>query len=181
MTAVIDEETSSIELAPVDDIVLRQLVRAAITEAMADEVTPPLTPGPSWTPKRVAWLRDYHHRCRTGLTGPAGEATWAVVVKQEVVGSVRLKNTEKNGVLETGIWLTRNARGRGIGRTAITAVLREAALLGANQVRVDTTTGNTGAQCLLRLLSFDITAAESGDQVHGLLRLNSESSIGHYR
>lgn len=93
MTAVIVEETFSVELAPVDDIVPQQLIRAAITEARADEVTPPLTPGPSWTPKREAGLRNYHHRCRTGLTGPAGEATWAVVVKQEVVGSVRLKNT----------------------------------------------------------------------------------------
>lgn len=181
MTAVIDEETSSVELAPVNDIVLQQLVRAAITEAMADEVTPPLTPGRSWTPNRVAWLRDYHHRCRTGLTGLAGEATWAVVVEQKVVGSVRLRNTDKNGVLDTGIWLTQNSRGRGIGRMAITAVLREAALLGANEVRADTTIGNTGAQGLLRRLSFDISATQNGDEVQALLRLDSESSIDQHR
>ncbi len=104
-----------------------------------------------------------------------------MVVKQEVVGSVRLKKTEKNGVLETGIWLTHNARGRGIGKMAITAVLREAALLGASEVRADTTISNTGAQGVLRRLSFDITAAENGDEVQGLFRLNTESSIDQSR
>ncbi|WP_140395028.1 hypothetical protein [Arthrobacter sedimenti] len=64
---------------------------------------------------------------------------------------------------------------------AITAVLREAALLGATDVRAKTTISNTGAQDLLRHLRFNITAAGNGDEVQGLLRLNSESSIAQSR
>lgn len=47
-----------------------------------------------------------------GLEGPHGEVTWAVLVGDRVVGSVRLKHTAREGVLETGLWLTRDARGK---------------------------------------------------------------------
>lgn len=172
--AVTGEESAFVALVPVDDIVLDQLVRVAIADAAADEVTPSLTLGEMWTPARVAWLREYHYRCRDGLTGSAGEATWAVVVEQEVVGSVRLKNTAMNGMLETGIWLSRKARSRGIGRRAIAAVVREATLLGASGVRADTALGNTAALNVLRCLGFDIAATETGNDVCALLRLRPE-------
>lgn len=59
-------------LVPVDDAVLEQLVDAAVSDAAADDVTPPLTPGPAWSAERVAWLRAFHR---------SGERTWAVVVE----------------------------------------------------------------------------------------------------
>lgn len=145
---------------------LEQLVQVATVDASADEVTPALTAGNCWTARRVAWLRDFHRARRTGLAGPAGEATWAVVVDERVVGSVRLKRTETPGVLETGAWLTRAARGRGVGRAAAAAVLREAAAAGADAVRADTTTGNAAALGVLYRLGFRLVAAENGRGVH---------------
>jgi len=54
-------------------------LEVAITEALADEVTPPLTAGNAWTPIRIAWLRDFHRGRRGGLDGLAREATWATL------------------------------------------------------------------------------------------------------
>lgn len=82
-------------LVAVDETVLEKLVHAATTDAAADEVTPPLTPGSDWTPARVAWLRSFHRDRRAGLASSAAEATWAVVVDERVVGSVRLKRVAK--------------------------------------------------------------------------------------
>ena len=98
-------------LVAVDEGVLEALVDAATSES-ANEVTPPLTPGGTWTPERVEWLRRLHRDCRAGLDGPAGQATWAVTEGGHVVGAVRLGRTDEDGVLETGIWLTRGTRGR---------------------------------------------------------------------
>ncbi len=74
-------------------------------------MTPPLTADPAWTPTRTAWLRDFHRGRRSGLDGLARETTWAITLDQQVVGSVRLQRTERAGLLETGVWLTRGIRG----------------------------------------------------------------------
>ncbi|MFF0991589.1 GNAT family N-acetyltransferase [Kocuria nitroreducens] len=170
------EQTSSVVLVAVDDTVLAQLVRAATTDAGADEVTPPLTAGRGWTSDRVAWLRDFHRVRRTGLAGPAGEATWAVVADEWVVGSVRLKHTDEHGVLEMGIWLTRSARGRGVGRAALTAALRRAASLGASGVRADTTGSNAGALVVLRRLGFTLMPADDVQNIRALILLDPEGN-----
>ena len=167
---------ASVALVAVDDTVLAQLVHAATTDAVADEVTPPLTAGSAWTSARVAWLRDFHRVRRAGLAGPAGEATWAVVVDEAVVGSVRLKRIEGSGVLETGIWLTRGARGRGVGRAAMVAALRQAATLGATEVWADTTVANAGALAVLRRCGFALTTADNGHDVRAQLLLGPEAS-----
>lgn len=162
------------ELIPVDDGVLDQIVDAAITDASADEVTPPLSAANEWTPERIAWLREYHRANREGLAGPTGEATWAVVVSGEVIGSVRLKLTDQPHVFETGIWLTRSSRGHGIGLTVMTAVLLEAAAGGASTVRAETAESNGGALSVLRRLGFRLLPAEEG-RIHALLSLNATS------
>ena len=149
--------TSGPRLRPVDDANLAELVQAALGDAAPDEVTPPLTAGNVWTPERVEWLTRFHVDRRAGLDGPAGEATWAVEVDGGVVGAVRLKRTAEPGVLETGIWLTRRARGRGVGRRALAAVLEEAAAGGAAAVRADTARGNGPALAALRDLGFVCT------------------------
>jgi len=78
------DRDSQVALVAVDDAVLEQLVEATITDASADEVTPPLTAGPAWTPTRIAWLRDFHRgrRIGPGRTGPG--TTWAITVDQRV-------------------------------------------------------------------------------------------------
>ena len=173
---VTGEEASSVVLVAVDDTVLAQLVRAATTDTEADEVTPPLTAGRAWTSERVAWLCDFHRVRRAGLGGPAGEATWAVVADELVVGSVRLKHTDEHGVLEMGIWATRGVRGSGIGRTALAAALRQAVSLGASEVQADTTVSNAGALAVLRRLGFTLMPAGDGENVRALLRLDAGAS-----
>lgn len=168
------EQTSSVVLVAVDDTVLAQLVHAATTDALADEVTPPLTAGRAWTSERVAWLRDFHRVRRAGLAGPTGEATWAVVVDELVVGSVRLKHTDEPGVLEMGIWLTHGVRGRGVGRATTATALRQATSLGASGVRADTTVSNGGALAVLRRFGFTLTPADDGQNVRALLLLDPE-------
>ena len=158
-------EHSSIALVAVDEMVLEQLVQAATDGACADEMTPPLSAGGVWTPIRVTWLRTFHRDRRAGLSGPAGEATWAVVAGERVVGSVRLKRSAEQGVLETGAWLTRSGRGRGAGRAALASVLQQAAALGAQVVCAQTTTGNASALAVLRRLGFELVP---GHEVHGV-------------
>ena len=79
--------TPEIELIPIDEDVLDRLVAAAVSDAAADEVTPPLTPGADWTPERLEWMRGLHRGARAGLDGPDGQATWAVVAHGAVVGA----------------------------------------------------------------------------------------------
>ena len=171
LPAVADATAPGVELVAVDDPVLEQLVLAATTQAAADEVTPPLTAGQLWTATRVQWLRQFHRECRSGLAGPRGEATWAIVVHKRVVGSVRLKHTEQQDALEAGIWLTRGARGSGVGRAAMAAALVEAAATNANEVRADTTVGNTAALAMLSSLGFDFAPVRAGQDVRARLAL----------
>ena len=98
------------------------------------------------------------------------------MVGNAVVGSVRLKCTDEQGVLEAGVWLTRSSRGRGVAVAAMAAVLRKAAALGAQGVRADTTTGNTSALGVLRRLSFDLEPTDGERTV----RWGRPRSVGTY-
>ena len=166
-----------VELRPLTETTLSWLVEAALLGADADEVTPPLTPGPAWTEERIAWLRSFHRDRRWGLDGPEHEATWAVVdvgadADREggtVVGGVRLRRTGDPRVLETGIWLVREARGKGLGRRAVQAVLERARDAGAGSVVAETTPGNVAALGLLRSLGAALAA--DGHVVRAELRL----------
>lgn len=162
---------AAVILVDVDDVVLDELVRVAATDASADEVTPALTAGGGWTEARVTWLRDYHRDRRAGLAGPFEEATWAVTTADGVVGSVRLKRTETPGTVETGIWLSRRARGQGVGTAAIAAVVRRAASLGATTVRAHTTPANAGALAVLERSGLRTSSGGGGASVRGLLHV----------
>ena len=151
-----------VELLDVDETVLSRLVGAALSDADPDEVTPPIG-GPHWGPERIERLRRLHRDRRLGLDGPLGEATWAVALDGEVVGGVRLKRMAAPDVLETGIWLTRSARGKGVGRKAIADVLDVAQKHGARAVRADTSPENASALHVLQRLGF--TTAREGDRV----------------
>ena len=69
--------TPAVRLRAVDDVVLAEMVGAARGDAAPDEVTPPLTPGNTWTPERVEWLARFHADRRAGPDGPAGEGARA--------------------------------------------------------------------------------------------------------
>lgn len=164
---------ADVTLAPVDEEILARLVAVATTDADASEVTPPLTPGDEWTPQRVAWFEEYHRSRRAGLTGSKGEATWAILESGSPVGSVRLKGTEADGVLETGIWLARSARGRGIGVQAMRLIREEARACRAKGIRADTTRTNDAAQALMRAVGFALSPDAPDGRVHGILAESS--------
>ncbi|GAA3170428.1 hypothetical protein GCM10010531_24570 [Blastococcus jejuensis] len=151
----------AVGLSPVDESVLARLVGAALADAAPDEVTPALGAGRRWGPERIEWLRRFHRDRRPGLDGPLGEATWAVAVDGDVVGAVRLKRTADADVLETGIWLVRAARGKGVARKAIADVLEQARAHGARAVRADTSRENASALYVLQRLGFQ-TVVEGG-------------------
>ena len=174
---VAEKDRPCVALTAVDEVVLEQLVLAATTDAAADEVTPPLTEGPGWTATRVTWLRSFHRGCRASLDGPAREATWAIGVDNQVVGSVRLKHTDEQGILETGLWLTRSARGRGVGHAAMAAVLQQAARAGASGVVAETTIANASALAVLQHLGFDTAPTDDGRGVRAFLAMGTAKQI----
>lgn len=159
-----------VRLRPVDETVLARLVGAAVAGAAPEEVTPPLPSAGGWGPERIEWLRRFHRDRRMGLDGPLGEATWAIETGGEIVGAVRLKRTADPEVLEAGIWLTRDGRGKGVGRRAIGLVLQRARERGAHAVRADTSVHNAAALAVLRRLGFRCETA--GDRVTALRQLD---------
>lgn len=158
-----------VALEPIDDVMLELLVDVAVSDAEADEVTPRLRASSGWTPERRAWLRDYHRSRRAGLDGRTGEGTWAAIVDGAVVGSVRLKRTGLD-TLETGIWLRRSARARGVGTAALLAVVAQARAAGAHLLQADTAETNLAAQALLLRAGFELSAL-TADRVQASLRL----------
>ncbi|MEW9873048.1 GNAT family N-acetyltransferase [Arthrobacter sp. HS15c] len=138
-----------VRLADVDEPMLERLLALAMDDASPDEVTPPLGVGTGWNAERIDWFRAYHRAAAAGLDGPAREKSWAVLCDGSPAGSVRLKRTGPDSV-ETGIWLGRNVRGQGIGRTVIRLVAAKAASAGAAVLVAETTAGNEAAQGLLR-------------------------------
>ncbi|MGM0700140.1 MAG: GNAT family N-acetyltransferase [Actinomycetota bacterium] len=159
-------ETNAI-LREIDDDLLDQLVAVAVNDASADEVTPPLTPGDTWSTERIEWFVDYHRSCRAGLSGPSGESTWAIVSGGDCLGCVRLKRTSRAEVLEAGIWIRRAARRSGVGLSAMTALLDKARSAGATAVYAETTAENRASQSLLRSAGFTLTMPGGRDGSDG--------------
>lgn len=162
-----------VALAAVSAQVLEELVAVATTDADADEVTPRLTDTPGWTPERVVWLRAFHTSRRSGLTGQAGEQTWAVRVDGAVVGSVRLKALDSTRRLETGVWLSRAARGRGVGGAVLEAIIERARVSSGEELLAVTTPGNRAAIGLLHRAGFELDL-EGLDSVRARLELTPE-------
>ncbi|WJK43779.1 GNAT family N-acetyltransferase [Solwaraspora sp. WMMA2056] len=141
-----------VRLTPMSDDLVEPLLSAAVAEAEPGEVMPPV-PGPAgWTAARRDAFREFHRaHFGGGHFGPAGTIMYAVTLGGDVVGGVRLTRLDApSGVVETGIWLGRSARGRGIGAAALRAVLDEAVRLGAQLVVARTTPANRAAINLLR-------------------------------
>lgn len=139
---------AAVRLVDVSEAVLEQLLTVAIQDADADEVTPPLGSAAGWNSERISWFREYHHAA-AGLDAPAQQKSWAITSDGKLAGSIRLRRTGE-GTLETGIWLGRSFRGKGIAREALRLVIDRAAASGAAVLEADTTAGNTAALVLLR-------------------------------
>jgi ribosomal-protein-alanine N-acetyltransferase len=70
--------------------------------------------------------------------------------------------TPGSATAETGIWLGRSYRGRGVGGAALSLVLAEARRAGLHQVVAHTTAGNMGAQRLLTAVGAALTHYDDG-------------------
>ncbi|WP_024367485.1 GNAT family N-acetyltransferase [Arthrobacter sp. TB 26] len=152
---------AAVRLVDVSETVLEQLLTVAIQDADADEVTPPLGSAAGWNSERISWFREYHHAA-AGLDGPAQQKSWAISSDGELAGSIRLKRSGA-GALETGVWLGRSFRGKGIAREALRLVIARAAASGASVLEADTTAGNAAALVLLRSAGAELQEGEASD------------------
>ncbi|MET3721502.1 MULTISPECIES: GNAT family N-acetyltransferase [unclassified Arthrobacter] len=150
-------QSPEITLADVHETLLGPLLVLAMSDAAADEVTPPLGSVPGWNSERLNWFRAYHRAASSGLRGPAGEKSWVVLCDGSPAGSVRLKLTADNRTAETGIWLAHSFRRCGIGTAAMALVLAAARRAGLRAVTAQTTAGNSAAQRLLRAAGAVLT------------------------
>lgn len=152
-----------VSLADVDEGVLEGLLQLARRDASPDEVAPPVG-GPGWDLERTGWFLSYHRAAAAGLDGPAGEKSWAVYCGGELAGSVRLKRDRAADVpsAETGIWLGRSFRSRGIGAAALRLVLAEARRAGIRRVTARTLAGNDASQHLLASAGGQLRSDDDG-------------------
>ena len=161
--------STDVTLADVDDAVVDRLLQLAKRDASPDEVAPPLG-GPGWNLERTAWFFSYHRAASHGLNGEAGEKTWGIMAGGILAGSIRLRRMEPgrgepNGadaVAETGMWLGRSFRSRGIGSAALRLVLSEARAAGIARVTARTLIGNLSAQRLLAGAGAVLTHDDGG-------------------
>ncbi|WP_427117170.1 GNAT family N-acetyltransferase [Pseudarthrobacter scleromae] len=158
-----------VSLVDVDEAVLDGLLALAKRDASPDEVAPPLG-GPGWNPERTAWFFGYHRAAAHGLDGLAGEKTWGIIADGSLAGSIRLRRIASGttaagpagAAADTGIWLGRSFRSRGIGAAALRLVLDEARKAGLSRVIARTLAGNVGAQRILASAGAVLTHDDDG-------------------
>lgn len=117
--------TPEVRLDDLDDEALSLLVVLALPDTDAGEVMPTDPGAATWTPQRVGEFIAFHHGRRGGLYGLVGEVSFIGVVDDVASGVLRLQRAEA-GSLEVGMWLTRSARGRGIGARVLAEAARKA-------------------------------------------------------
>ncbi|MFJ9041112.1 GNAT family N-acetyltransferase [Streptomyces sp. NPDC102406] len=150
----------------VDEENLEELLAVAVQEAAPEEVMPAVAGPPGWTTERQEAFRNWHRARRLGLAGPLREVTFAITHNGDIVGSGRLALRDSHDVLETGMWLGRSHRGRGIGTAALRILLDEAARAGARAVVADTKAHNTAALTALRRNGATLIASQDTDEIH---------------
>lgn len=180
------EPVPAVALLDVSEAVLAQLLELALRDADADEVTPPLGTAAGWNTDRISWFREFHRASAAGLDGPAGQKSWAISCDGQLAGSIRLRRTDTGPTeaadggagagdagagdggaggwaLETGIWLARSFRGRGVGREALRQVKARAASAGAAVLVAETTAGNVGALALLKSAGAELETGAASE------------------
>ncbi|WP_461035084.1 GNAT family N-acetyltransferase [Streptomyces mayteni] len=160
-----------VALRPMDEENLAALLATAVADAPPEDVMPPVAGPAGWTADRREAFLAWHRARLAGLDGPAGEAAYAVADGGLVVGSVRLARAGGPDVLETGIWLGRSRRGRGIGTAALRLLCAEARRAGGRLLVADTTADNGAAVAILRRLGATLCRHPDGVAVHATLPL----------
>lgn len=142
--------TGDVRLTPVDEETLEPLLSVAAAEAEPGDVMPPVEAPAGWSQARREAFRAFHRSHYGGLDGPTRTVMYAIHTAGEVVGMIRMSWVDEPHTVETGMWLGRSARGRGIGAAALHALLGEASAVGAKVVVANTTEANAAAVGVLR-------------------------------
>ncbi|MCD2188931.1 GNAT family N-acetyltransferase [Actinomycetospora soli] len=160
-------------LDPADAADVAALVAAAVHGALPRDVMPPDdAPEPDeWT---VARERAYARFLRSR---PPEETSYLVVEGVSVLGVARLRH-EAAGA-ETGVWLARSARGRGIGTAVLGLLAERAADAGAERLLADTTADNAAALASLR--RHRAALHEQGGEVAAVVELGALRGRGSSR
>src|SRR4029077_15745826 len=95
---------------------------------------------------------------------------YGILCNSAGVGMSRMARSDGPDTLETGMWLGRSARGRGIGVRALRLLLDEAARTGARRVVAETTAAIKVRRRCSAVLVFD------GPQVHAEILVRPASS-----
>ncbi|WP_439675274.1 GNAT family N-acetyltransferase [Embleya sp. MST-111070] len=156
-------------LRRLDEALLASLLDAAVRGAEPGEVMPVEAGAAGWTADRRAAFLAFHHEWAATPT------TYAILVDDVVVGAARLQPTP-DGDLETGLWIGREHRGRGVGRAVVALLRAEARAQGAPRVVATTTDANTAARRLLTgagaHLHTRATPTPDGDTIEATLDID---------
>ncbi|PRY35829.1 GNAT family N-acetyltransferase [Umezawaea tangerina] len=147
----------SVHLTPLDADGIERLLAVAVAEATEWDVMPPVDGPPGWSPTRQDAFRRFYRQHH--------EVMYEVVADDRTVGMIRLTPSGHDGVVETGMWLGRSARGQGIGSGALRAVLRRAVESKWKTVVADTTPEN--APAIAALVGCGAVVSQVGDRVVG--------------
>jgi RimJ/RimL family protein N-acetyltransferase len=158
-------------LEPVDERNLEPLLSVAAAEAEPSDVMPPVEAPAGWSLARRDAFREFHRAHFAGFDGPTGTIMYAILLGGEVVGMIRMARRPEPGIVETGMWLGRSARGQGVGAAALRELLNLAAAHGMRSVVAETTADNTGALGVLTRCGAKLR--EDGDTVHAAICLDT--------
>lgn len=152
------------EIAPLAEDDLPALLDAAVTGAEPGEVMPPVLGETGWTEAQRAGFLAFH-RARSLDPVRRVDETYVVRCAGVAVGAVRL---ERRGTeAEIGIWLARQARGRGLAAQAVRQLCAIAMATGATRVVAHTTADNAASRALLRAVGARLH--RHGDAIEAVL------------
>ena len=129
----------------VDEAGLQALLAVAVADATPEETMPPFEGPPGWTDEKKQFFLDFFRP----VVASSGTAVFAIMAGDRIAGFMRLRRLEDDAA-ETGMWLGRSYRGKGLGAAAFDELLAQAAKRGYARVVADTTPQNVAALGVLR-------------------------------
>jgi RimJ/RimL family protein N-acetyltransferase len=158
-----------VDLVPVDEVVLEDLLALAVAEAEPGEVMPPASgesadgPRTTWTEHRKGAFREYHRRCRVNPHASVPEVTWAVKARGRIVGAARLALVDGDPeVREVGLWLGESHRGQGISGEVAYWAVAAARTMDAKRLVARTLVSTHVARRSLERIGFEVADGDGG-------------------
>jgi RimJ/RimL family protein N-acetyltransferase len=158
---------STVTLRPIDEELLPRVLAAAVSGVHPADTMPDVPQTQGWTPERRAAFTDFQR----SLFG----TSYAIMNGEEVVGWTRLTPAEAPGTAETGIWLARDARGKGNAVAALHLLIEEARAQGKTALIAETNAANHAAVGVLRTLGAKLWKDPETGAVHATLRVGDRA------